>query len=158
MKILVLGATGSVGRRLVAEGLKRGHHITALVRNPSKVQQQSPNLRVVSGNVLDDASVARALEGQDAVAYSIGVANRPHWHIDYLRSHTILEQVWSCYGRKRREHLWARRFAALPGATVPMEGFGSSDCNRESHLFFFKERPRLTCLKNAHITEIALLC
>jgi hypothetical protein len=32
MKILVLGATGSVGRRLVAEGLQRGHRITAFVR------------------------------------------------------------------------------------------------------------------------------
>ena len=66
MKILVLGATGSVGRRLVAEGLNRGHHITAFVRNASRIRQ-SPNLRVVVGNVLDDASLARALEAQDAV-------------------------------------------------------------------------------------------
>jgi putative NADH-flavin reductase len=73
MKILVLGATGSVGRRIVAEGLERGHHITAFVRSASKVQQKASNLRVVVGNVLDDTALARALEGQDAVAYTIGV-------------------------------------------------------------------------------------
>jgi putative NADH-flavin reductase len=73
MNILVLGATGAVGRRLVAEGLKRGHCITAFVRNAGKVEQQAPALRVVVGNVLDTASLAQALEGQDAVAYSIGV-------------------------------------------------------------------------------------
>lgn len=73
MKILVLGANGSVGRRLVAEGLVRGHRITAFVRNPSTIRQQSPNLSVAVGNVLDDASLARALEGQDAVAYTVGV-------------------------------------------------------------------------------------
>ena len=73
MKIVVLGATGSVGRLIVAEGLARGHHIAAFVRNPSKIKEQSPNLKVMVGNVLDDASLSRALEGQDAVAYSIGV-------------------------------------------------------------------------------------
>lgn len=73
MKILVLGATGSVGRLIVAEGLARGHHITAFVRNASKIPQQSSNLRVVVGDVLDASSLRRALEGQDAVAYAIGV-------------------------------------------------------------------------------------
>jgi putative NADH-flavin reductase len=73
MKILVLGATGAVGRRLVSEGLARGHQISAFVRNARKLQQQSPNLKVVVGNVLDEASVSRAIEGQDAVAYAVGV-------------------------------------------------------------------------------------
>lgn len=73
MKILVLGATGGVGRKLFAEGLNRGHHITAFVRNASKVQQQSPNVKVVVGDVLDNAALERAVEGQDAVAYAIGV-------------------------------------------------------------------------------------
>jgi Uri superfamily endonuclease len=68
-------------------------------------------------------------------------AERPHWHIDYLRKKTTLEAVWFCYNRKPREHAWAKRFAAMPGASVPMAGFGSSDCGCESHLFFFKRYP-----------------
>jgi Uri superfamily endonuclease len=81
--------------------------------------------------------------------------DRPHWHIDYLKRHTMVERVWFCYGRRRREHLWAERIAALPGAWMPMSGFGSSDCDCQSHLFFFKQPPRLTCLKDVHIAEIA---
>jgi Uri superfamily endonuclease len=69
-------------------------------------------------------------------------AERPHWHIDYLRKKTTLEAVWFCYNRKPREHTWVKRFAAMPGASVPLAGFGSSDCDCESHLFFFAKCPR----------------
>jgi Uri superfamily endonuclease len=53
-------------------------------------------------------------------------AERLHWHIDYLRLHTTIEEIWFCYDRKSREHEWARCFAGMSGASVPMAGFGSS--------------------------------
>jgi Uri superfamily endonuclease len=68
-------------------------------------------------------------------------AERPHWHIDYLRMETTLEAVWFRYHGTSLEHTWAKRFAAMPGASVPMVGFGASDCDCESHLFFFKHCP-----------------
>jgi Uri superfamily endonuclease len=71
------------------------------------------------------------------LGHHIRPAKRPHWHIDYLRKKTTLEAVWFCYNRKPREHAWAKRFAAIRGASVPMVGFGASDCDCESHLFFF---------------------
>ena len=75
------------------------------------------------------------------LAHHMRPAERPHWHIDYLRAKTTIEAVWFCYNRKSREHNWAKRFAAMPGASGPMVGFGSSDCECESHLFFFGEYP-----------------
>ena len=36
---------------------------------------------------------------------------------------------------------WAAAVARLPGASVPMEGFGSSDCDCETHLFWFEGPP-----------------
>jgi len=75
------------------------------------------------------------------VAHHKKVSRRPHWHIDYLRPHTRLDRVWSFYGRARREHRWARLIRALKGASVPMPGFGSSDCCCVTHLFFFTTRP-----------------
>lgn len=79
------------------------------------------------------------------LAHHMRPAERPHWHIDYLRAKTTLERVWFCYNRKSREHDWAKRFAAMTGASVPMAVFGSSDCGCEAHLFFFKggDFPRL---------------
>jgi Uri superfamily endonuclease len=74
------------------------------------------------------------------VNHHLHASPRPHWHIDYLRPHASVEEVWLCHGRKRREHLWARFLARMPGVSVPMPGFGSSDCACEAHLFFFKSR------------------
>lgn len=75
MKILILGGTGSVGRHLVAQALDRGHEVTALVRDPGKVSGRNPRLRLVEGNALDPAAVERAVKGQEAVIYSLGVEN-----------------------------------------------------------------------------------
>lgn len=72
------------------------------------------------------------------VGHHLYASTRPHWHVDYLRPHVEVEHVWVCYGRKRREHKWAKLLASMPGVSVPMPGFGSSDCGCEAHLFFFK--------------------
>lgn len=72
MKLLVLGATGGIGRELVAQALARGDAVTALVRNPSKLEIRDARLRVLEGSPLDRASVARALEGAHAVLSTLG--------------------------------------------------------------------------------------
>ena len=71
-RVLVVGATGGTGRQLVALALERGHAVTALVRNRSKLQVEHPNLRVVQGDVLDYASVEAAMRGQEAVISALG--------------------------------------------------------------------------------------
>ncbi len=68
-------------------------------------------------------------------------ADRPHWHIDYLRRYTRLEGVWYCC--RRCEHEWATAIGRLPGAAVAMPGFGSSDCRCQTHLFWFPEAPEM---------------
>jgi Uri superfamily endonuclease len=74
------------------------------------------------------------------VNHHLHASPRPHWHIDYLKPHATLEEVWVCNERKRQEHMWARFFSSMPGVSVPMPGFGSSDCDCEAHLFFFESR------------------
>lgn len=53
---------------------------------------------------------------------------RPHWHIDYLRSHTRSHSLWLSYDRRRHEHEWARALQKVEGATIPLPRFGASDC------------------------------
>lgn len=71
-KILIVGATGGTGRQLVVQALNRGLNVTALVRNPSSLKIEDPKLRVVRGNVLDNATVEAAVQGQDAVVSALG--------------------------------------------------------------------------------------
>jgi Uri superfamily endonuclease len=51
-----------------------------------------------------------------------------HWHIDYLTEQAPIVHVVACEGERPLECDWAQRLCALPGATVPVPGFGSSDC------------------------------
>ena len=71
-RILVIGATGGTGRRLVEQALDRGYTVTAMVRNASKLGVENARLNVVCGDVLDYKSVAAALQGQDAVLSALG--------------------------------------------------------------------------------------
>ena len=70
MKIAIIGATGNVGRRLVDEALSRGHEVTAIARDPSKLQA-SDHLQLATGDAQDPAALAATLKGHDAVISSI---------------------------------------------------------------------------------------
>jgi putative NADH-flavin reductase len=77
MKLLILGATGNMGQRLLAQGLARGHAITAFVRNRAKLQQQlgtavPPGLTVFEGDVNDATALRAAMTGQDVVINCAG--------------------------------------------------------------------------------------
>ncbi len=72
MKLLIFGATGGVGRQLVEQALEQGHTVTAFARNPAKLDIKHENLKIVQGDVMDFASVERAMQGQEAVLTALG--------------------------------------------------------------------------------------
>lgn len=45
MKIVLFGATGNIGRRIVAEALRRGHEVVGVVRDPAAVESPDPRVR-----------------------------------------------------------------------------------------------------------------
>lgn len=78
MKIAVFGATGGTGSQVVKQALAAGQQVTALVRDPGRLDVSDANLSVVVGSVLDAAPVQQALQGADAVVVSLGsTANNP---------------------------------------------------------------------------------
>jgi putative NADH-flavin reductase len=72
MKILIYGATGSTGQELVKRALALGHHVTAFVRNPQKLDIHSSNLTIVRGELDDQQLITQTTEGQDAVLSALG--------------------------------------------------------------------------------------
>ncbi|MGW0803810.1 NAD(P)-dependent oxidoreductase [Nonomuraea sp. NPDC002799] len=65
--IVVFGAGGRAGRRVVAEAAERGLEVTAVVRDPGKYGDLSgERVRVVAGDVTDAAGVAEVAAGHDA--------------------------------------------------------------------------------------------
>ncbi len=71
-RVLIVGATGGTGRQLVTQALGRGCTVTALARDPSRLQLSHPRLTVVQGDVLDAGSVGEAMRGQEAVLCALG--------------------------------------------------------------------------------------
>lgn len=72
MKIAIIGATGTIGQRLVQEGLRRKYEITAATRDSSKIDKNTERLQGISLNVLDPISVEAVVSGHDVVISAFG--------------------------------------------------------------------------------------
>jgi putative NADH-flavin reductase len=75
MKLVVFGATGGTGRRIVERALADGHDVVAVARKPEAIAAKHERLHVVKGDVLDPVSVAAAIAGNEAVLSSVGPAS-----------------------------------------------------------------------------------
>ncbi|MGZ8311471.1 MAG: NAD(P)-dependent oxidoreductase [Allosphingosinicella sp.] len=70
MKLALIGATGNVGQRIVAEALRRGHHVTAIARNVDGVESGG-TVAAKRGDIADEAGMTDLLAGHDAVILSV---------------------------------------------------------------------------------------
>ena len=76
MKLLIFGSTGSIGRLLTKQALEQGHTVTAFTRDATKVDIKHANLQVIQGDVMDPASVERAIGGHEVVLCSLGAGRK----------------------------------------------------------------------------------
>lgn len=71
-RILVLGATGYIGGRLVPRLILKGHAVRCLVRNPHKLRDRKwPGVEIAEGDVLKPETLAAAMQGIDVVYYLV---------------------------------------------------------------------------------------
>lgn len=75
MQIGVIGATGTIGGRVVSEALNRGHHVTAFSRDAAQVQDSRQNITWKNVDVTDVGSVAAVLPGLDVLISGFGPGN-----------------------------------------------------------------------------------
>ena len=71
LNILVYGASGKVGQHIVDEALGRGHTVTAVSRDPSRIVRNHENLVTARGDILDPDSVAGLVDGHDIIVVSV---------------------------------------------------------------------------------------
>lgn len=74
MEVLVVGATGGSGQAAVAALLAEGHEVTAFARRAGEVFGARDGVRAVDGDATSAADVDRAVQGQDAVVVTLGIA------------------------------------------------------------------------------------
>ena len=76
MKVIVFGATGSIGGQVVEQALSQGHVVGAFTRDPEKLDVEHSNLRVFKGDVMDAPSVEKAMRDQEVVLCSLGAGRK----------------------------------------------------------------------------------
>ena len=70
VKVAVIGATGSIGGKVVDEASSRGLEVVAVARDPAKIAAK-PGVEAKAGDANDPKSLAEALKGADAVIVSV---------------------------------------------------------------------------------------
>jgi uncharacterized protein YbjT (DUF2867 family) len=73
MKLCIFGSTSKLGETLILQALDRGHCVTAVARQPERLEIHHANLVLVCGDVLDGASLRTALNGQQAAVSVLGI-------------------------------------------------------------------------------------
>lgn len=94
MKIVVIGATGFVGSAILHEALQRGHEVTAIVRDPTRLNPH-PKLHPHKADVQDEDEVARLVAGHDAVisAFNPGWTNPDIYNVQVKGTRAIINAV-----------------------------------------------------------------
>lgn len=93
MKIALIGTTGFVGKHVLTELVNRGHQVTAICRHPATLDIVSSLIKPVQGDVSDADTVAKLVEGHDAVisAFNAGWTN-PNLYNDFMAGSEAIEK------------------------------------------------------------------
>jgi putative NADH-flavin reductase len=101
MKVLVIGGTRGIGREVVAAAHAAGHKLTLLARNAERISLLVTGVRVVVGDAADADDIERAVAGQDAVVWTVGVRpTRRPVHL-FSRSTQFLLAAMAKHGVRR---------------------------------------------------------
>lgn len=74
MNVLLLGATGRLGKLILQELLSNGYHVTALVRYPDKIEIQNQQLKIVKGLPTDLSDLTTAITGCDKIIGALNIS------------------------------------------------------------------------------------
>jgi putative NADH-flavin reductase len=113
MKLALIGATGRTGRHALAAALDRGHDVTALVRDESRLPDAfRSRARTVAGDSTDPAALAELLVGAEAVVSALGPTGKQGDL--HTRTARALVEIMRTSG--------PRRFVGVSGAGIDVPG------------------------------------
>lgn len=158
--ILVAGATGYLGRRLVPRLVAAGHAVRALVRGGAERAAGVPHLagcEIAAGDLADAGSCRRAAEGVDTVIHLVGIIRErgaATFEAVHVGGTTALVQA--------ARHAGARRFLYVSALGARPDGPGAysrtkaaaEDLVRQSGLTWLVLRPSVVLARDGEFYRI----
>ena len=164
LKVLVVGATGSIGRLAVAEALRQGHAVRALVRDPGRARGLPAEAELVVGDLTQVHTLRTAVEGMDAIVFTHGGdggGKASAEAVDYGGVRAVLEALGGrvvrialmtsigvtnrqgAYNRSTQIHDWKRRGERLVRAsglpyTIVRPGWFDYNAREQHRLVFLQ--------------------
>ena len=123
--VAITGGTGFVGRHIAAELLSRGLSVRVLARDIAKAGSALPEeavtsgqLKVIVGDIFDDAAVASLVDGADACVHLIGIIREARGGQTFERMHveSVERIVAAC------ERSGTRRFVHMSAIAADPDG------------------------------------
>jgi uncharacterized protein YbjT (DUF2867 family) len=113
-RVLVIGATGSIGRHVVAGGLRCGYVIRALVRRSGQIHDLPLEVESIVGDLTDATSLREAVADIDGIIFTHGSNGRPPGpeDVDYGAVRNVLRAL---KGRRARIALVSTRIGHFGG-------------------------------------------
>ncbi|MEV6233323.1 SDR family oxidoreductase [Saccharopolyspora shandongensis] len=115
MRITIFGATGGTGKHLLEQACAAGHEVTAVVRDPARLDYDHPGLTVVTADVMDAAAIRPHVAGRDAVISAIGSRDLKPTTIQTDSARSILDAMTAA---------GARRFLVVSNCGMLSDGDG----------------------------------
>ena len=114
MKIVIFGASGRMGIKVVEQALEAGHIVTAFLRTPSKIAIQHPKLTLFQGDVTNAVAVENAIAGQEVVISMLHPKKRPPEPGMTTMMETAAKNIVAAMQKQG-----IRRIISTTGASVP---------------------------------------
>lgn len=93
MNLTVFGATGGIGREIVHQALGAGHRVTAVVRDPARLDVTGDALEVFRADLTDPDELRAAVSGRDAVLSGLGARSRKDAGVATRLTRTVLRAM-----------------------------------------------------------------
>jgi putative NADH-flavin reductase len=101
MKVIILGASGGIGKFAVQHALEKGYEVKAFLRNPSKLTIKHKNLTIIQGEINNYNDIKNAIFNCDAVIWCVGIPMKKYKHMESLDGHKNLLKAMNECGVER---------------------------------------------------------
>jgi uncharacterized protein YbjT (DUF2867 family) len=115
--VLVVGATGSVGRHVVAEAVRQGYRTRSLVRDASRAGRLDGGAHKVTGELTQAETLTDAVAGIDAVIFTQGSSYGDAAAAEAADYGAVKNVLQALGGRRVRIALMTSIGVTVPGGT-----------------------------------------